>query len=606
MPSGQMRNSGSHTTRSHQRTTSASSLTSATLASITEGPSSPIAKRTGRFASALRSGLRKNSVLHTGLWPSSRARAATHAAQEYILPTPPTVSSPSVRCSSGVLSENSLESPTTLSSPSCCSGSNGTDADAGVGADAGNGNGSLPYLSLSCTLPSPPPTASTNASHHLSGASTIPLYSLTVSACTSDNQPPYSLHESDGNGATPAPGTFRPRKRSLSVGGENACRDFFARQIEQYGLQSLLTSPVAACYFMASTISSYSPETLLFYLEAEHYRTANFASEDRRIRYAKGLYKAFISHRAPLEINISHGMRQHIMQALRVDGAVTTSMFKETQDHAYALLEQDYYLFRQRPLFHRMMAELSASPTAGSSSSRKETRSQHLRAVSAVYDALSKTYGVHTLPASKSKLVESEIPTFTKFADMDLTSTDLKTTLPAWLCRTTMRLIDTPMPTSFDELCKLQRCGGETSAQANYTRPTTTACSAHQGSASSQATKLQTSSSQSPSQLSLVILSPAMPVQNERSQKTEDQVQSISEPKANIESAGACAGNASVKVKSTKKANKQKSLQRMRFRFQTEPESAGRQTSGSELRKGQMPTKSRWESLWSTRRRKAT
>ncbi|KAJ2620225.1 hypothetical protein GGI26_005182 [Coemansia sp. RSA 1358] len=515
MPSGQMRNSGSHTTRSHQRTTSASSLTSATLASITEGPSSPIAKRTGRFASALRSGLRKNSVLHTGLWPSSRARAATHAAQEYILPTPPTVSSP-------------------------------------------------------------------------------------------DNQPPYSLHESDGNGATPAPGTFRPRKRSLSVGGENACRDFFARQIEQYGLQSLLTSPVAACYFMASTISSYSPETLLFYLEAEHYRTANFASEDRRIRYAKGLYKAFISHRAPLEINISHGMRQHIMQALRVDGAVTTSMFKETQDHAYALLEQDYYLFRQRPLFHRMMAELSASPTAGSSSSRKETRSQHLRAVSAVYDALSKTYGVHTLPASKSKLVESEIPTFTKFADMDLTSTDLKTTLPAWLCRTTMRLIDTPMPTSFDELCKLQRCGGETSAQANYTRPTTTACSAHQGSASSQATKLQTSSSQSPSQLSLVILSPAMPVQNERSQKTEDQVQSISEPKANIESAGACAGNASVKVKSTKKANKQKSLQRMRFRFQTEPESAGRQTSGSELRKGQMPTKSRWESLWSTRRRKAT
>ncbi|KAJ2215564.1 hypothetical protein IW139_003648, partial [Coemansia sp. RSA 353] len=37
--------------------------------------------------------------------------------------------------------------------------------------------------------------------------------------------------------------TFRARKRSLSVGGENSCCDFFARQIEKYGLEPLLTSP---------------------------------------------------------------------------------------------------------------------------------------------------------------------------------------------------------------------------------------------------------------------------------------------------------------------------------------------------------------------------
>ncbi|KAI7833084.1 hypothetical protein BX661DRAFT_124151, partial [Kickxella alabastrina] len=102
--------------------------------------------------------------------------------------------------------------------------------------------------------------------------------------------------------------TFRPRKRSLSVGGENSCRDFFARQIEQYGLQSLLTSPVGVCYLLASTILGYCSENLLFYLEVEHYRAAKFSSNERRTRYATGIYKAFISNRAALEINISHAV----------------------------------------------------------------------------------------------------------------------------------------------------------------------------------------------------------------------------------------------------------------------------------------------------------
>ncbi|KAJ2354476.1 hypothetical protein GGF43_003247, partial [Coemansia sp. RSA 2618] len=196
--------------------------------------------------------------------------------------------------------------------------------------------------------------------------------------------------------------TFRPRKRSLSVGGENNCSGFFARQIEQYGLEPLLTSPVATCYFLASLISSYAPESLLFYIEAEHYRTASFSDDARRTRYAKGLYKAFISQRAPMEINISHNMRLHVTNIFRNAEPVTMTIFQETQAHIRALLEQEFSQFRQRPIFSRLLAELS--------SARKDARIQHARAVAAVYDALSTTYGVHSLPAGKAHLVQTEAP----------------------------------------------------------------------------------------------------------------------------------------------------------------------------------------------------
>ncbi|KAJ2449466.1 hypothetical protein GGF42_004763, partial [Coemansia sp. RSA 2424] len=240
--------------------------------------------------------------------------------------------------------------------------------------------------------------------------------------------PPATAPGDNDRAADPADSAaFRPRKRSLSVGGEQACGAFFARQIEQYGLAALLTSPVGTCYLLASAVLSYSPEVVLFYLEVEHFRGAAFGGEDRRTRYAKGLYKAFVSSRAPLEVNISHAQRARVAQAFRAAPPVPAALFGETQAHAHALLEQEYALFRQRPLFARMLAALGAGASAA----------QHQRAAAAVFDALAAAYGLASLPPGKPRLAECELPSFTKFADLDLTSADMRVALPAWLCRTT-------------------------------------------------------------------------------------------------------------------------------------------------------------------------
>ncbi|KAJ1768844.1 hypothetical protein IW140_005440 [Coemansia sp. RSA 1813] len=593
MPSEKAHGTGGNPSSVHQRTTSVSSLASVNIALSMDSLSSPTAKRVGRLASAIRSGLRKNPVLHTAAWSGSRARAATNIAVDYSSSAHSIFRSPSA-CSSSVVPVNKSAAPSAQLSDS---NSIATSYDIG-----------LPNLSIASALPSPPSTAPIDTLGLLPAVSTIPgsLPVANVGAVGTQSQSLFC--DTDTGSATTALGTFRPRKRSLSVGGENACRDFFARQIEQYGLQSLLTSPVAVCYFMASAISNYSPETLLFYIEVEHYRSANFASNDRLTRYAKGLYKAFISNRAPLEINISHGMRQRITQAFRTDGAVTTSLFKETQDHAFALLEQDYSTFRQRPLFHRMMAELSSSPVSGGPSLRKETHMLHIRAVSAIYDSLSKTYGVYTLPPSKSRLVESEMPTFTKFADMDLTSTELKTALPAWLCRTTVRLIDTPMPVSFDHMCQLQRNGGDMPSQSTCVRPTTTASHVQSSGISGvQATALPPNLPvllpHSPMVTALPLESPSRRTTNE-SEKIGHSAVSNSTTTISIASA-TCTGSVSGNTKHNKKANKQKSLQRLRSRFQIDPSNTSRQKS-IEDPTIPAPTKSRWESLWSARRRKAS
>ncbi|KAJ2373967.1 hypothetical protein IW150_003356 [Coemansia sp. RSA 2607] len=225
---------------------------------------------------------------------------------------------------------------------------------------------------------------------------------------------------------------FRPRKRSLSVGGEQGCGAFFARQIDTYGLQALLASPVAVCYLLASSVASFSAESLLFYLEAEHFRTAPFASAARRLRYAKGLYKAFVSRRAPLEINISHAMRQRVVAAFRSDAPpLPPTLFAETQAHVYSLVEADFATFRQGTLYRRMLADLAAAPARDTTAS----------AAAAVFDALTATYAVRRPPPASARLAEAEKPAFTKFADLDLTSAEITVALPAWLCRTTVRLL---------------------------------------------------------------------------------------------------------------------------------------------------------------------
>ncbi|KAJ2078091.1 hypothetical protein H4R24_004721 [Coemansia sp. RSA 988] len=372
-----------------------------------------------------------------------------------------------------------------------------------------------------------------------------------------------------GNDTAAVQSGFRARKRSLSVGGESSCGAFFARQIEQYGLQPLLTSPVATCYFLASTIANYSPETLLFYLEAEHYRTASFVDVDRRTRYAKGLYKAFVSHRTPLEINISHSMRQRITGVFRAAEPATADMFQETQAHTLALLDQELAHFRQRPLYCRMMAELASPPAAGPSA-RKDTRAQHVRAVAAVYSALTSTYGVLSLSPSKSALVASEAPLFTKFADMDLTSPELRVALPAWLCRTTVRLLDIPLPSSQEELRAMLRLDADPPSAASCIRTPMSA----------------------PVPRPLAAFSAA---------PTSRPAAIASAPSTARADSTPAIGSAE---SSAKKATKQVSLQRLRSRFQPGSPASSASHRSDPPSSAPVALRSRWGSLWISRRRR--
>ncbi|KAJ2632557.1 hypothetical protein H4R22_001161 [Coemansia sp. RSA 1290] len=336
------------------------------------------------------------------------------------------------------------------------------------------------------------------------------------------------------NACNTAEGVFRARKRSLSVGGENTCCGFYARQIEQYGLEPLLGSPLGTCYFMASLISSFSPELLLFYLEAEHYRSAPFENDMQRTRYAKGIYKAFVSQRASLENNTSDSIRLGIAAVLHSSEPASPSLFHEAQAHVRMLLEQEFASFRQRPLYKTMLAELSLP--------HKDVASQHARAVTAIYDSLSTSYGVHSIPAGKTCMVLSEAPLFIKFRDMDLTSANQRIALSAWLCRITTRLLDMPLP------------------------------STHNGSCVS----LKPPLSAPPADL--------LPAT------------SYTSPLARTDSAPS--------ARSAKKVTKQKSMQRLRFRFQFDAGSANAQQNNSGPPSAPVTVKSRWESLWSSRRHK--
>ncbi|KAJ2451747.1 hypothetical protein EV183_003404 [Coemansia sp. RSA 2336] len=347
-----------------------------------------------------------------------------------------------------------------------------------------------------------------------------------------ETQPP-APGSTQTNACGAADGAFRARKRSLSVGGENTCCGFYARQIEQYGLEPLLGSPLGTCYFMASLISSFSPELLLFYLEAEHYRSAPFENDMQRTRYAKGIYKAFVSRRASLENNTSDSIRLRIAAVLHSSEPASPSLFLEAQAHVRMLLEQEFASFRQRPLYKTMLAELSLP--------RKDVTSQHARAVKSIYDSLSSSYGVHSLPAGKTRMVLSEAPLFIKFRDMDLTSPNQRIALSAWLCRITARLLDMPLPSSHNGSC--------------------------------------------------VSLKPPL------SAPPEDLL-----PAANCTSPLARAESAP--PRSAKKVIKQKSMQRLRFRFQFDTGSANAQQNDNGPPSAPVTVKSRWESLWSSRRHK--
>ncbi|KAJ1678423.1 hypothetical protein EV182_004075, partial [Spiromyces aspiralis] len=221
-----------------------------------------------------------------------------------------------------------------------------------------------------------------------------------------------------------SPPKLRDRyNRSLSVGGELECREFFVRQIERYGLPALMNSPVGLSYFLAFLISEYNPECLLFIKAVESFRltaqticnkqqqykgntsspaplqarslahapdTDLTTSSDSEFIHGQAmiLWLGFISRSAPLEINIRADIRNAIRRTLESHSAYPT-MFAAAANHLMNIVQDCFIRFRQSSLFASMLDDMRKY--SGSKSSEEYGRR---RASALVMDALVKTYGV--------------------------------------------------------------------------------------------------------------------------------------------------------------------------------------------------------------------
>ncbi|KAJ1920352.1 hypothetical protein H4219_001327 [Mycoemilia scoparia] len=230
------------------------------------------------------------------------------------------------------------------------------------------------------------------------------------------------LYECSASGATdccedfPPPRPRERRNRSLSVGGELECREFYVRQIERYGLPAVMNSPVALSYFLAFLISEYNPECLLFVRAVEAFRLTTQTAFNKQQKQATPpsasplttqtdewgeceldeythkqahiLWKGFISRSAPLEVNIRADTRNAVRRTLE-NKTSNPSMFSEAANHVMDLVQSGFLRFRQSASFEEMVADMRKY--TGSKSSEEYGRR---RAAALVMDAMVKTYSV--------------------------------------------------------------------------------------------------------------------------------------------------------------------------------------------------------------------
>ncbi|CAG8439563.1 1337_t:CDS:2 [Ambispora leptoticha] len=117
-------------------------------------------------------------------------------------------------------------------------------------------------------------------------------------------------------------------------------------QASEARFQSILTNTLALNFFQRFTISEYSAENPLFWLDVELF-AAGISSDDEdnyfdeqqtALIHAKYIYLTYISPNAPLQVNLSDEIRREIPWPLDDDCVIERDMFDEAQEAVYQLM----------------------------------------------------------------------------------------------------------------------------------------------------------------------------------------------------------------------------------------------------------------------------
>ncbi|KAJ3210163.1 hypothetical protein HDU67_005595 [Dinochytrium kinnereticum] len=126
-------------------------------------------------------------------------------------------------------------------------------------------------------------------------------------------------------------------------------------------LQAVLRNKIALDYFHEFCIDDYSIENLLFWLGVESFQSCTPTLQHK---YAKYIYHAFVSERAPLRINLSQEVLRDI--AVPIEGKFVDQMiFDEAQQHIYSILKgHSFVRFEKSQKLMELMKTRSIVTTA--------------------------------------------------------------------------------------------------------------------------------------------------------------------------------------------------------------------------------------------------
>jgi hypothetical protein len=117
-------------------------------------------------------------------------------------------------------------------------------------------------------------------------------------------------------------------------------------------LYSILYNTAALRFFNEFCLQEYSIENVLFWIEAEIYRS--IVNEDQRKIYAKYLYFHYLKLESPLCLNVDNEVREAIAKQYSEDPS--PELFDDVQGLIYILIKQRAYpRFERSDFFKRFL-----------------------------------------------------------------------------------------------------------------------------------------------------------------------------------------------------------------------------------------------------------
>ncbi|PVU87313.1 hypothetical protein BB559_006107 [Furculomyces boomerangus] len=202
-------------------------------------------------------------------------------------------------------------------------------------------------------------------------------------------------------------------------------------------LTSILNNNISLSYLFVSLIIDFSPEVILFFLEAREFSNNINVSKESRKKHAQIIWNAFIRKSAPLEININSSIRQHLLEEINKD-TISPDVFSKPQAHMFNLLESTLINFIQKPIYNQMVDNITSINI-----SKSKTQHCELYVAAQISNALKKTYGIFITTQKNTH----PVPGPSVLNEHALTSSDLRTSLEAWAQTFVNRYLQMPLPT---------------------------------------------------------------------------------------------------------------------------------------------------------------